>query len=348
MHQPINRYLEDAIAAEKSFETQLRGFAKEATFDEARGLFEQHADETKRQYEDLTARLDALGGSTSTLRSFLAHVFNSAPKMAQLGHEDEERTTQDLMMAFAVENAEVAMYEALIVAAETVGDDATAELARRIQAQERATADKVWSAIAPSALESFEAVEEDEVEDTSDREEVDSVEDEDTAEADESNKIVVRYIQDAEAAERNFEDALAGFSKAGEQTRVQELMSMMSAKARTQHERLRERLEELGGSPSSSKSLLAHLLAFTPLTAQMGHEDAEKSTQHLMITYAAAAAERAMYEALIVAAEEAEDEETADLARELQEEEEEDQRLAWEQLAPSARESLQAVLSHQG
>jgi ferritin-like metal-binding protein YciE len=77
----------------------------------------------------------------------------------------------------------------------------------------------------------------------------------------------------------------------------------------------------------------------------MGHDDAEKSTQHLMITYAAAAAEMAMYEALIVAAEEADDEDTADLARELQEEEEEDQRLAWEQLAPSARESLQAVLS---
>jgi len=350
MHQPINRYLEDAIAAEKSFETQLRGFAKEATLDEARSLFEQHAEETKRQHENLTARLEALGGSTSSLKSFLAHMFNSAPKIAQTGHNDEERTTQDLMMAYAVENAEVAMYEALVIAAETVGDDATADLARRIQAEERATAEKVWSAIAPSAIESSQAAEDseindtDELDDTDDADAVDSVDD--TDEAEESNEVVVRYIQDAEAAERNFEDALASFSKAGEQPRVQQLMSMMSEKARTQHQRLRERLEELGGSPSSSKSMLAHLLAFTPLTAQMGHDDAEKSTQHLMITYAAAAAERAMYEALIVAAEEADDEETADLARELQEEEEEDQRLAWEQLAPSARESLQAVLSH--
>ena len=52
------------------------------------------------------------------LKSFLAHVFNTAPKVARAGHEEAERTTQDLMMAFAVENAEVAMYEALAIAAE--------------------------------------------------------------------------------------------------------------------------------------------------------------------------------------------------------------------------------------
>jgi ferritin-like metal-binding protein YciE len=267
--------------------------------------------------------------------------------MAQLGHEDEERTTQDLMMAFAVENAEVAMYEAMAIAAETVGDDVTSDLARRIQTEERATADKVWNVIAPSAAEGTQAAAESETDDTDGPYAVDSVDDMDEMEeVDGSNEVVVRYLQDAEAAERNFEDALASFSKAGEQSRVQELMSVMSEKAKTQHERLRKRLEQLGGTPSTSKSLLAHLLAFTPLTAQMGHDDAEKSTQHLMITYAAAAAERAMYEALIVAAEEAGDEDTAELARELQQEEEEDQRLAWAQLAPSARESLQAVLSH--
>src|SRR5436305_2238745 len=114
MENPIRRYLEDAIAAEKSFETQLRGFAKEATLPQARTMFEQHADETRQQYEMLTSRLEALGGSTSTVKSLLAHLFNAAPKAAQLGHDDEERTTQDLMMAFSVENAEVAMYESLV------------------------------------------------------------------------------------------------------------------------------------------------------------------------------------------------------------------------------------------
>src|SRR4051812_8624924 len=126
MDHPIRRYLEDAIAAEKSFETQLNTFAEEATSPRARTLFEQHAVETRQQYEDLTSRLNALGGSTSTLKSFLANLFNTAPRTAQLGHDERERTTQDLIMAFAVENAEVAMYEALTIAAEAVGDAETA------------------------------------------------------------------------------------------------------------------------------------------------------------------------------------------------------------------------------
>src|SRR4051794_39813174 len=209
MDNPIRRYLEDAIAAEKSFETQLEGFAKEASLPEVQSMFQQHAAETRTQYELLTSRLEALGGSTSTIKSFLAHLFNSAPKVAQTGHEQEERTTQDLMMAFAVENAEVAMYEALFVAAETAGDTETAALARRIRAQEQETADKVWRVIAPSATQAYQAV---------------KARDESA-----SRTVVRRYVEDAEAAERNFEDALAGFGKEGEQTRGQSLFAMMSS-----------------------------------------------------------------------------------------------------------------------
>ena len=185
-------------------------------------------------------------------------------------------------MAFAVENAEVAMYEALFVAAETAGDDGTAGLARRIQAQEQETAQKVWNAIPTAARQAFEAVR--------------------TRDEEESRNVVRRYLEDAEAAERNFEDALASFAKAGEQGDVQSLFQMMSRKARTQHDRLEKRLQTIGGTRSTSKSLLAHLLAFTPLSAQWGHDPAEKNTQHLMVVYAAAAAEMAMYEALQAAA----------------------------------------------
>lgn len=154
----IKRYLEDAIAAEKSFETQLQGFSQEGDNEAAKATFHQHALETKRQYERLTARLEALGGSTSVAKSFLAHVFGLSPKAAQLGHEKEERTTQNLMMAFAVENSECAMYEALATVAEAAGDTQTASLARSIQAEEKATADKVWKLLGPAALEALTRV----------------------------------------------------------------------------------------------------------------------------------------------------------------------------------------------
>ncbi len=152
----IKRYLEDAIAAEKSFETQLQGFAMEGDDAAAKAAFHQHALETKQQYERLTARLQSLGGSPSGAKSLLAHIFGLTPKTAQIGHEKEERTTQNLMMAYAVENSELAMYEALATAAESAGDTQTAALARDIQAEERATAEKIWKLIPTSAVQAFQ------------------------------------------------------------------------------------------------------------------------------------------------------------------------------------------------
>lgn len=154
----IRSYLEDAIAAERSFETQLEGFSKEGDNAKVQAMFAQHASETRLQHEMLTQRLEALGGSASTTKSFLAHLFNMAPKTAQIGHEKEERTTQNLMMAYAVENSEVAMYEALATSAEAAGDSQTAQLARRIQQQEKETAQKVWQMIPICALDAFQTL----------------------------------------------------------------------------------------------------------------------------------------------------------------------------------------------
>jgi len=315
MENPIPRYLEDAIAAEKSFETQLRGFARDSEFAEVNAVFISHADETKGQYDRLTARLRELGGEPSGAKSILAHVFNAAPGAAQIGHTAEERVTQDLIMAYAVENAEIAMYESLALTANAFSDFDTERLARDIQSQEKEAAGKVWKLIEPVAGKAFARLRSD------------------------SNPLI-SYLEDVEAAERNFEDALASFSKAGDQPEVQSMMSMMSAKARTQHERLESRLRALGGSPSTMKSILAHMLAFTPVTAQTGHTPGEKSTQHLMITYSAAAAEMAMYESLAAAARAANDAETERLARQLQAEEKEDHHLAWDRLASSALVSV--------
>ena len=154
----LKRYLEDAIAAEKSFETQLEGFSKEGDDAVAQSLFRQHAAETKRQYERLTQRLEALGGSPSATKSLLAHIFGISPKTAQIGHEKEERTTQNLMMAFAVENSEMAMYEALATVAEAAGDSQTSSLAREIQAEEKATAEKVWKLLPTAAEQAFHRI----------------------------------------------------------------------------------------------------------------------------------------------------------------------------------------------
>src|SRR3954452_8164288 len=156
--EAIQRYLSDAIAAEKNFEDQLRAFAKETDQGPVQQLFAQHADETRLQHERLTARLEALGGSPSGMKSFLAHLFGFAPKTAQIGHDEAEKGSQDLMIAFAVENSEIAMYEALAISAAEAGDRQTEQLAREIQQEERAAAQKVWDLIPASARDSFRKV----------------------------------------------------------------------------------------------------------------------------------------------------------------------------------------------
>src|SRR5258708_35694379 len=126
-----------------------------------------------------------------------------------------------------------------------------------------------------------------------------------------------QYLKDTIAAERNFEKALATFSNTGEQTPVQSMLSAASAKAKTQHERLEALLAGRGRTPSEGKTLLAEMLAFTPLSAQIGQGAAEKNTQHLMVTFAAAAAEMAMDESLATAGSADNSEDVVSLARTL-------------------------------
>jgi ferritin-like metal-binding protein YciE len=140
----IRRYLDDAIAAEKSFETQLRGFAQEGDDEEVQAAFRAHADQTRVQYERLTQRLETLGGSPSTAKSLFAHLFALTPKAVQLGHSPAERLAQNLIVAFAAEKSECAMYEALASVAAAAGDESTEKLVREIQAEESEAADKIW------------------------------------------------------------------------------------------------------------------------------------------------------------------------------------------------------------
>jgi ferritin-like metal-binding protein YciE len=157
-------------------------------------------------------------------------------------------------------------------------------------------------------------------------------------------QVIVRYIQDAEAAERNFEDTLLTFSTTGEQNAVKSMFEAASRKAKTQHERLEARLRELGGEPSHAKSFLAHVLAMAPTMAQIGHAGAEKNTQHLIACIGAASAEMAMYEALATVAAAAGDIKTETLARELQKEEKDDWDQSWALLSSSALASFQTVV----
>jgi ferritin-like metal-binding protein YciE len=115
-----------------------------------------HADETKRQCDRLTARLQVLGGKPSTAKSILAHIFGSVPKAGQIGQSKGDKNTQNLIIAYAIEQSEVASYEALKVAAEALGDIPTATLAEEIQREEQMTVQRIWNLIPANARLSVE------------------------------------------------------------------------------------------------------------------------------------------------------------------------------------------------
>lgn len=152
----IQRYLQDVIASEKAFESQLRSMAKDSDNARIEELFVTHADETKRQYGRLTSRLQVLGGSPSTTKSFMAHIFNAVPRAGQIGQREEDRNTQNLIIAYAIEQSEAATYEALKVAAQTVGDLPTAQIAEEIQREEQMAAQRIWNLLSATARLSVE------------------------------------------------------------------------------------------------------------------------------------------------------------------------------------------------
>jgi ferritin-like metal-binding protein YciE len=151
----IKRYLAEAFAAEKSFESQLQRFAKDARDESARRVFNDRALETKRQYERLGDRLHSLGGSPSIGKVFFGHIFGPAPKTDQTGHERDERATRNLVTTYAVVNSEIALYEALATMAEAAGDPDTVELARAIQSEKQAAAQKTWKLLPAAAIEEY-------------------------------------------------------------------------------------------------------------------------------------------------------------------------------------------------
>jgi ferritin-like metal-binding protein YciE len=153
----IRRYLEAAAAAESNSVSQLKTFESEGDNVAVKAMFNAHRLETELQHQHLIARLKALDGEASIGRDLLAHIFRLPAMAAQIGHRKDDLTTQNLVAAYGFESNEIAMYESLITMAEAAGDTDTAELARSIQAEEKAAAEKIWKLLPDAALDSARA-----------------------------------------------------------------------------------------------------------------------------------------------------------------------------------------------
>lgn len=318
----INQYLEDTIGAERNFEKALSTFGKAGEQTPVQKLLTTASAKARTQHERLEMLLRSRGGSPSEGKTILAEMLAFTPLSAQIGQGAAEKNTQHLMVTFAAAAAEMAMYESLATAGAEGGANDVVALARTLQGEEHDDYEEVWSILKQSAADSFQA-------------ELDK--------GKSAQGVLVRYLEDAIAAEKSFETQLIGFSEEAEDSTVKAMFRQHAQETKEQYTSLTLRLEELGGAASTTKSFLAHMFNFAPKIAQIGHDRYERQTQDLMMAYAVENAEVAMYESLAQVAQLAGDDYTEQLARQIQMQEKQTAEKVWAQVAPAARRAMQAV-----
>ncbi len=317
----ILRYLQDAIAAERNFESALKSFSQAGDEKAVQRLMDWLSKRATTQGQRLTALLESRGGSPSPSKAALARMLTLGPLSAPAGRPRAEKNTQHLIVTLATAAGEMAMYQALASVAEQAGDQQVLALARSLQSEEEEDYGRLKTLLPPVARGAFQK-------------QIESGKD--------GDKIICRYLEDAIAAEQGFEAQLQSFARREKDLAARNLFLTHAAETRDQFQRLGGRLRELGGSPSAIKSVIAQVFAAAPRVAQIGSDPAEVLTQNLMVAYSVENAEIGIYDALAEACRLAGDDETEKLALSIQQQEQDMAGKIWTQLDPAARRSLAA------
>jgi ferritin-like metal-binding protein YciE len=139
----VLRYLNDAHAAEDGALSFLRDFANETTNPDVKAIVIEHIAVTQSQMDRVAARIKALGGEKAAGKGFLNTLLAKSSEMLNVFHDREDKETQDLLKAYAMEHLEVGMYMSLKAFADAVGDYETAQLADAILGEEQLAAERL-------------------------------------------------------------------------------------------------------------------------------------------------------------------------------------------------------------
>ena len=158
---------------------------------------------------------------------------------------------------------------------------------------------------------------------------------------------MIRYLQDAHAAEVGVRKALEGFLDDTHDQNLKMLFQEHVTLTRTQEDRLEQCLRKYNSEPSDTKGFFNSMMAKMSEMMHGAHDEYDKATQNLIKAYAAEHLECGMYEALQAYAKAVGDEDVAQVAESIQKEEKETADRIWPMIERYAMMPIGTVPGHQ-
>ncbi|MDX6562184.1 MAG: hypothetical protein QOD65_1998 [Gaiellales bacterium] len=294
IQEQLVKHLTDAHSIEEQALTQMRRAPDIAGEPHLREIFEKHLTETERHERLVRERLEALGAEPSKVKDLAGQL--GGVGMILFARVNPDTPGKLVNHANSYEHMELAAYELLERVADRAGDEQTAAMAREIAAEEQAMADRL-------AQHFDEAV-------------AASLRDQDP---DDLDAQLNSYLADAHAIEKQAISLLEGGSKIVGEGSVAELFEQHLDETHAQQQRVLDRLEARGSSPSAIKDVGMRLGGFNI----GGFFGAQPDTPAKLTGFAFAFEhlEVAAYEQLKRVAERAGDHETVAMASEIAQQE---------------------------
>jgi ferritin-like metal-binding protein YciE len=228
------KYLTDAHSIERQALVQMKMAPKIAGDPEIAAAFERHETETEEHQRLVDERLSALDASPSTVKDVAGAVTGIG--FGLFAKLQPDTPGKLITHAFSYEHMELAAYDMLARVADRAGDAETAQMARRIEEQEGAMAERVAGLFDRAVDASLRELSPDDL-----------------------NDQVRKYLEDAHAIEAQ---AIQLLSKGPDLAGTSDLASAYEehlAQSREHQQRVENRLNSYGARPSRLKDAALRL-----------------------------------------------------------------------------------------
>jgi ferritin-like metal-binding protein YciE len=317
IHEQLTKYLADAHSIEEQALAQLRSAPDIADDPQLSEAFRAHETETEEHERLVRDLLEARNESPSTVK-------DTVMKLGGKGFVLFARVQPDtpgklLAHALSYEALEVASYELLARVAKEAGEQHVVDAAERILGDERKMMDRLEGCFDGAVDASLQAVGRDDLEEQ-----------------------LRKYLADAHAIEEQAEQFLERGLALSEGTPLAKLIEGHLEETRVHAEKIEQRLDALGGDPSSLKDALMRMGALN--WAEFFHAHPDTPGKLAAFAFAFEHLEIGGYEQLKRVAERVGDEDTVKTAETILDEE----RAAAKKLEGSFDEAVEISLREQG